>query len=168
MSNSCPFTRSARFLPARVNLPMGRCAVPPGRRLTVAGVAVALALLPHIPAQAALPKSKPTETKLCPNNPKKKARVWLTSKNFAAENPCNVWLQISYTGESSSDSTLNLVNVARNSKFNRSRDMSSQRFNWGLHEIPQFCEFDSGVVYFGDGYEWFPTREGNGLTCEEN
>lgn len=138
-------------------------------RATVAVVALtAVIFLAQAPAGAAVPKSKPTVTAPCGNNPNKKLRIWFDKKNFAAENPCADWLVLWYIPEGNGGSSAVAVNVARGSKFNRSRNMSDRYYlEWQLRSAPDLCGATGGTegIYHGDGNRWDPT-EGTGLVCE--
>ncbi|HEX2215059.1 MAG TPA: hypothetical protein VHH12_16715, partial [Mycobacterium sp.] len=98
--------------------------------MTVAAVAAALALLPHIPAQAALPKSKPTIKEPCPNNPKKTLRVWTSKAPFAVDNPCRDWFVILHKPLGQGDHAIETISVAGYSKVNLPIDMRTKSWRW--------------------------------------
>jgi hypothetical protein len=136
------------------------------RYLVAVVAAVVLAFL-AAPAQAAMPTSKPTFTKVCPNNPNKKLKIWVTKKVFAADNPCRDWLVITHKGAESSDSTTQGVNLAGYSKLNLPNDyLSKHVWNWGLSPTAPFCDQpESGTIaYYGDGHEL--KLSGSGLGCD--
>jgi hypothetical protein len=135
-------------------------------RYLVAAAAVALALLPHVPAQAALPKSKPTETMPCPNNPKKKLRIWAAKAPFAVDNPCSDWFVMWHVPTGSSDSSTRGVNVAGYSKVNLPFNMTTRSWGWRLSRTAPFCgQPESGTTaYYGDGHTL--NLRDSGLGCE--
>lgn len=127
--------------------------------------AVALGLL-AVPAQAAMPTSKPTETKVCPNNPKKKLRIWDTKKVFAVDNPCSDWFVMTPVPIGSSDSSTRGVNVAGYSKVTLPITMRNSNWGWRLSPTAPFCnQPESGTTaYYGDGHTL--NLYGSGLGCD--
>jgi hypothetical protein len=137
------------------------------RYLVVIVAAVALAFL-AAPAQAAMPTSKPTETKVCPNNPKKKLRLWATKTVFAVDNPCSDWFVMDYNSVGSSDSSRRGVNVAGYSKVNLPiPNLMNRDWGWRLSPTAPFCsQRESGTLaYYGDGHKL--NLSGSGLLCDD-
>jgi hypothetical protein len=143
-------------------------------RSLVAAAALALALPPHVPAQAALPKFKPTETMPCPNNPKKSLRIWASKAPFAVDNPCSDWFVMEHPGGESSDSTYQTVNVAGYSKVNLPLNMKTRNWWWEMSPLPMYCRSESGTTsYYGDGHRLILNssenkRNGDGLGCRND
>ena len=137
------------------------------RRITAAAVGLtAVTLLFQAPAQAAMPTSKPTETKVCPNNPERKLRIWATKTVFAVDNPCRDWFVMWHVPFGSSDSSTQGVNVAGYSKVNLPMNMKAQAWGWDLRRNAPFCsQPESGTTaYYGDGHRL--NLDNSGLSCE--
>ncbi len=106
--------------------------------LAGAFVVLAAPALLITPAGAAVPKSKATGTLAC--GPKT-ARVWVSFKRLAAENPCGRWLVILLSNGSESDSDSTIVNVAPGAQFHWRGDYTrsdsiEDHVNWWLVDAP--------------------------------
>jgi hypothetical protein len=136
-------------------------------RIATAALAVtAVALLPHVPAGAAMPKSKPTIKKSCPNNPKKTLKIWASKAPFAVYNPCSDWFVMWHKSPEGSDSTTVGVNVAGYSKVNLPINMKGRSWGWKLSPTAPFCDQpESGTTaYYGDGHKL--NLRDSGLGCK--